>query len=395
MSRLCTRIGAVTLKQKLKKTHWKVNSMFAGAGFPDVALRSIVSAARPLIGPGKPDIRWGIACDNSGPSQKVCTHMFGHNRCMFGNIFDWFETPELLMQKTLGATVTMKPSAHCITHDRHCRLPSKVDRGAVVPVDIAGPPCPPWSKMGNQLGIDDVRFGVHQAWVADVRRRQPWLVIFENVIGYPIALLRENLGDLYELDAAIVDPRSFGIPMGRARIYVALRLKGRMKWVGKPLAEALGDLAVRTVMNADAFFTAPGALKPPRALNKTEHKHLALIIGLPATDRLQRAPIIDLFQTPQRGRCSLKDGSLPTFTTKSGSLYHRRLKRVLTPLQMMLAMGFPADEKYSKAMGVDFVDLVALGLKDSDIVELAGNGMSCHVVAAVLLTVMMCVEPSL
>ena len=49
-------------------------------------------------------------------------------------------------------------------------------------VIIGGPPCQPFSVIGKQAGITDVRDGF-PIFVAAVRRIQPEIWLFENVRG--------------------------------------------------------------------------------------------------------------------------------------------------------------------------------------------------------------------
>ena len=253
-------------------------------------------------------------------------------------------------------------------------------------LELAGPPCPPFSRFGLKRGCRDARFSTHRVWMADLRRRRPAVVVFENVIGYKLSTLRHTLGDIYHIEAAVLDPRLWGVKMGRPRIYAILTLIGVATWTssrsGRKLHQLLEALTATPVMDVRSFFDDPDA-RALRKFNQSEAKNLALYNKSKGRLGPGRADVVDLQQTPNRGRSSLKDGSLPCFTTNSGSLYSRGLNRFLSPKQMMRAMGFPVNK----------LNLELLGFSPSEIMAMAGNGMSVPCLTAVLLQVILFVSP--
>ena len=76
-----------------------------------------------------------------------------------------------------------------------------------------------------------------------VRRRRPGIIIFENVDTYPITLLLQSLGDLYEIRFCKVSPQNFGFAMHRLRVYAILTLRSKVRWTSSlPLEHLLNEL---------------------------------------------------------------------------------------------------------------------------------------------------------
>ena len=397
LPRLVAQYGEGLVRRALARWSWQVTTTFTGAGFAEVALENIARAVHAFLGPdfaATTFISWGRACDNSPACQKLFLHRFGTSRCLFDDILSWaaggIDGPTSSGRPVRAASPKELPlctHAHCVSHDRQCPLQVCPPRFRML-VELAGPPCPPFSKWGVKLGCRDTRFRTHRVWMADLRRRRPPVVVFENVIGYKVRILARELGDIYHIEAVEIDPRLWGVKMGRPRVYVVLTLIGKAQWnrdtPGK-LHQSLGVLTATPVMTVQSFFADPDPCAL-RELTPSEQKHLALYNNIAKGHRLApgRADVVDLTQTPKRGRGSLKDGSLPCFTTHSGSLYSRGLARFLSPMQMMRAMGFPVQK----------INLHALGLSPSEIMAMAGNGMSVPCVTAVLLHVILFVSPA-
>ena len=73
---------------------------------------------------------------------------------------------------------------------------------------------------------------VFLAWVAWIRKTTPKLVIHENVFGFDIGILKDVLGDLYDIDAIRCHPFHVGFNLiRRPRVYCVLYLKGAIRLV--------------------------------------------------------------------------------------------------------------------------------------------------------------------
>jgi DNA (cytosine-5)-methyltransferase 1 len=118
---------------------------------------------------------------------------------------------------------------------------------------VGGPPCQPFSVVGQQLGIADKRDGF-PAFLDAVKRYQPSLAIFENVRGmlyrnkpYFEAIKAElrNMG--YAVSWKLLNAVDYGVPQNRERLFVVAH---RNEWkFPNPLpsqrftaGDALGEL---------------------------------------------------------------------------------------------------------------------------------------------------------
>ena len=66
---------------------------------------------------------------------------------------------------------------------------------------------------------------------------QPTLFLHENVIGFPTALLREVLSEVYDIDEVILSPTDAGFPIDRLRKYCICVKRTVAKLLGFLLTE--------------------------------------------------------------------------------------------------------------------------------------------------------------
>ena len=116
---------------------------------------------------------------------------------------------------------------------------------------IGGPPCQPFSRFGNQMGIEDARDGF-PVFIDAVRRLQPKVFLFENVANilgrhkwYLDLIVKElqNLG--YYVDYKILNAVDYGVPQNRERL-ICVGHRSTFSFPAKELrkatvAEAIGD----------------------------------------------------------------------------------------------------------------------------------------------------------
>ena len=76
-------------------------------------------------------------------------------------------------------------------------------------------------------------------WARAIRDSVPMLVIVENVLRFPFALLLSLLGDLYAIDWVILDAKDMGAPARRRRLYVLMTLRGQLR-LARPIADLVG-----------------------------------------------------------------------------------------------------------------------------------------------------------
>lgn len=116
---------------------------------------------------------------------------------------------------------------------------------------IGGPPCQPFSRFGNQKGIEDARDGF-PIFIDAVRRLQPKVFLFENVANilgrhkWYLDLIVQELRNLgYYVDYKILNAVDYGVPQKRERlICVGHRASFQFPMVEYKkitVAEAIGD----------------------------------------------------------------------------------------------------------------------------------------------------------
>ena len=101
---------------------------------------------------------------------------------------------------------------------------------SVLDLLVADPPCTPWSRAGNRLGVEDDRDLLHVT-VELVRALHPRCWIIANIPGlddgpnWPtVHATIGSLQDLYAIDFRRLDATDFGVPQHRVRPF----------WFGRP-----------------------------------------------------------------------------------------------------------------------------------------------------------------
>jgi len=120
-----------------------------------------------------------------------------------------------------------------------------------IDIVIGGPPCQPFSRFGNQMGIADARDGF-PVFIDSVRRLQPKVFVFENVpniLGrhkwYLDLIVQELMNLGYYVEYRVLNAVNHGVPQSRERlICVGHRAKFQFPPVEPhkvSVAEAIGD----------------------------------------------------------------------------------------------------------------------------------------------------------
>ena len=120
-----------------------------------------------------------------------------------------------------------------------------------IDIIIGGPPCQPFSRFGNQKGMEDARDGF-PIFIDAVRRLQPKVFLFENVANilgrhkwYLDLIVQElqNLGNIVEYK--VLNAVDYGVPQRRERlICVGHRASFHFPAIEREkrtVAEAIGD----------------------------------------------------------------------------------------------------------------------------------------------------------
>lgn len=133
-------------------------------------------------------------------------------------------------------------------------------------VVVGGPPCQPFSVLGDQRGPADRRNGL-PAFVAAVARVRPAVFLLENVRGtqyrhraYFETVLADLRGLGYEVEARLLRADRYGVPQRRERV-VVVGHRGGFAWPAEVFdtvtaADAIGDTA-QTAPERSKFLT-PG-----------------------------------------------------------------------------------------------------------------------------------------
>lgn len=108
----------------------------------------------------------------------------------------------------------------------HCEL-AKLEVGFDYPqadIIIGGPPCQPFSRTGNQQGLEDARDGF-PIFIDAVRRLKPKVFLFENVSNllgrhkWYYDLILEELRKLgYLIEYKVMNVVNYGVPQNRERV---------------------------------------------------------------------------------------------------------------------------------------------------------------------------------
>lgn len=120
-----------------------------------------------------------------------------------------------------------------------------------IDIIIGGPPCQPFSRFGNQMGMEDARDGF-PIFIDAVRRIQPRVFLFENVANilgrhkWYLDLIIKELKQLgYIVEYRVLNAVNFGVPQNRERL-ICVGHRARFRYPTPEdkkttVAEAIGD----------------------------------------------------------------------------------------------------------------------------------------------------------
>lgn len=157
---------------------------------------------------------------------------------------------------------------------------NKVSVENIPPHDIicAGFPCQPFSKAGNQNGLNDPNNGNFFNKIMEIADfHEPEYIFLENVAnlkghdeGNTWEYIYNKLSDKYDVKEKIISPHQLGIPQHRFRIYIVCRLKARggLDYFNFPDLDNNFTHSIRTILD-----DAPQNYRPIKEENKL---HLAV-----------------------------------------------------------------------------------------------------------------------
>ena len=379
--------------EAVQTMNWVMTSSFSGSGSAEIAAHCLLKAIRESIGPeaSQPRIAMRRVCDIAPHTHPVLSHVLQEDACVLTDIMDW---PQSLrgvdLHQRVAPTLEFKEKVKCLKHG-HCILVPTTHRGPkarALHIEIGGPPCPPWSRMGKRRRESDRRHAPHQVWIAYLRKRRPHVIVIEEVDSYDPEIIAENFPSAeWDVRVCILDPRIFGIPMARRRIYAIVTLRDATYWnTTLPLHKLMQKLTSQRVASADVFWDEAdiAAFREPTASEKTHHAEYETF---PLHHRLAHAAVWDLAQGGQRPRGSCVDGALPTLTTHCGSMYHRKKQMFLSPHMLMRVMGHISDPHCAGAAGLPCMRDIGDHCSNAQMLQMAGNAMHAPCIGACLLIV--------
>ena len=158
-------------------------------------------------------------------------------------------------------------------HPRNTCLAPRAD------VDVTGTPCQSWSLMGKRKCESSYLMVAVLAWASWIRKTTPKVVIHENVLGFQVGILKDMLGDLYDIYEIRCHPfhASFAL-INRPRVYCILYLKKATHRVHdvNPMYDrlvrsmsSLGDASWSLIATSDELLAAENRARKRRNLQPT------------------------------------------------------------------------------------------------------------------------------
>ena len=127
-----------------------------------------------------------------------------------------------------------------------------------------------YSMMGKRKMMDDPLFICHERYYQQAGYLADLLIV-ENVPQYKPELVRQKLGNAWTVKHCIIDPRLFGLPAARSRIFLLCYKHKRVTWRKEVSLETVLS-ALTSQVTADASMYLWRKL-PPSALSKAKDTH--------------------------------------------------------------------------------------------------------------------------
>jgi len=109
--------------------------------------------------------------------------------------------------------------------------------------------------MGDRTKEKGAQHRTHIAYFKNLRESNVSIAVIENVTEYSERLVKKELGVGWDQTSVKLDPRCFGIPCSRARIFILCWRTDRVRWVSPfNLKTFVGLLVGRVVMKARDYF---------------------------------------------------------------------------------------------------------------------------------------------
>ena len=197
---------------------WVLTSTFSGCGSAEIAAHGICHAIRKSSSTSsQPSVTTLRTGDIAPHTHTVLRQIVGRDTCILGDVMKWPTTiAGLDLQQRQAPQIRFNRQVECHRHGHCTLLPTIHKRDGALHIEVAGPPCPPWSRMGRKKRTKDPRHCPHQIWVEYMRQWEPDVIVMEEVDTYDVGIIAENFPhDRWELRCALLDPRVFGMSMAR------------------------------------------------------------------------------------------------------------------------------------------------------------------------------------
>ena len=108
-------------------------------------------------------------------------------------------------------------------------------------VAVCGTPCVDYSSMGQRQGLSGPTAFIVPTWIRLMQVHEPAFIRIEEVVpfktrGLPLIEEPDMLGRLYAFQTIELNPRSFGLPINRPRMY-CIGVHRQRATLMRPLAE--------------------------------------------------------------------------------------------------------------------------------------------------------------
>lgn len=277
---------------------------------------------------------------------------------------------------------------HFPTHKNYGDI-TKIDETTLPDFDllVGGFPCQSFSIAGRRRGFEDTRGTLFFDIARIVRKKQPRILLLENVKGLlshdqgrTFGIIISTLDELgYDVQWQVLNSKNFGVPQNRERVFIVGHLRGTRRPEVFPIRENNGghlQEITQGVSDAQRVYDPAGLAKSQKALGG----------GMGAKT--------GLYTIHQRSRGNNPGGEkelCPTLTGQSfqdnNHLVSGTRVRRLTPTECERLMGLPdgwtkiemeQTSKVKKLLGIKKY------LSDSQRYKLCGNGVVVNVVEEIM-----------
>ena len=123
-----------------------------------------------------------------------------------------------------AAVETYNRNLSGVCHNQFLEVGFDYPEADKIDIVIGGPPCQPFSRFGNQMGLEDARDGF-PVFIDAVRRIRPRVFLFENVANilgrhkwYLDLIVAELRKTGYMVEYKVVNAVDYGVPQNRERL---------------------------------------------------------------------------------------------------------------------------------------------------------------------------------